>query len=372
MSKKTLHIVSLDIPYPPDRGSVIGIYNRIKAFHNAGVDVILHAFYKKFSLPGELINCCKSIYLIPREKIWQIVDTSWPLYIQSRRSDGLIANLLKDDYPILFEGLHTLFHFNDPRLAHRKKMVRMHNIESKYYAHLADIHNNPFKKLYYTFESARSDKVEKSLLPKANMVFAISEKEDTYLKSIGAKSICLLPFIENTIEPMPGVGDYALYHGDLSILENEKAAVFLIEKVFDNMDYPLYIAGKNPSKPLISKIRNNINIKLIPSPEIEMMKSLIKNAQIILAPFSQTTGYKMKLLESIRLGRHIIASVNCAEYNEVSPILNLADGPNEWKKWISMLASIPLDHDAIRNREKIVTGNFNPDQNIKKMIPYIF
>ncbi|MBP6796344.1 MAG: glycosyltransferase [Saprospiraceae bacterium] len=372
MSKKTLHIISLDIPYPPDRGSVIGIFNRIKAFHKAGVDVILHAFYKNFSLPKELADYCKSVYLIPREKIWNIVNTGWPLYIQSRRSDGLVANLLKDDYPILFEGLHTLFHFDDPRLATRNKWVRMHNIESKYYAHLTAIHNNPFKKMYYKFESDKSDQIERSVLPKANMVFAISEKENAYLKSIEVKSICTLPFIENTVEITSGIGEYALYHGDLSILENEKAVLFLIETVFDDIPYPLFIAGKNPGKLLISKIRNNSNIKLFPSPEVENMKELIKNAQIILAPFSQTTGYKMKLLESIRMGRHIVASINCAEYTEISPLLHLANDPQEWKKWISILSSSPLNEDAIINREKKLLENFNPDQNIQQLISHIF
>ncbi|MCX6283192.1 MAG: mannosyltransferase, partial [Bacteroidetes bacterium] len=39
-----LHIVSFDIPYPPDYGGVIDVYYKIKTLSEAGVKIHLHCF----------------------------------------------------------------------------------------------------------------------------------------------------------------------------------------------------------------------------------------------------------------------------------------------------------------------------------------
>ena len=33
----TLHLVSFDVPYPPDYGGVIDVYNKIKTLYQVGV-----------------------------------------------------------------------------------------------------------------------------------------------------------------------------------------------------------------------------------------------------------------------------------------------------------------------------------------------
>ena len=44
MPDKHLHIVSFDIPYPPNYGGVIDVYYKLKALHRKGVKIILHCF----------------------------------------------------------------------------------------------------------------------------------------------------------------------------------------------------------------------------------------------------------------------------------------------------------------------------------------
>ena len=41
---KHLHIIALNIPFPPNYGGVIDIYYKIKALHQLGVKIILHCF----------------------------------------------------------------------------------------------------------------------------------------------------------------------------------------------------------------------------------------------------------------------------------------------------------------------------------------
>ncbi|MEO5582209.1 MAG: hypothetical protein ABIR66_05930, partial [Saprospiraceae bacterium] len=225
MNKKTLHIISLDIPFPPNRGSVVGIFNRIKTFHEAGVEIILHAFYKEFKAPEELAVYCKTVYLYKRKPIWSILNLRVPLYIQSRRSNQMVEILSKDKSPILFEGLHTLYHFTDPVLSNRKKYVRMHNEESTYYHQLSGHETNPFKRLYFKVESSLSRLVEKNYLPKADGLFTISTNETDSFSKFNKNTLWIPPFITPSFKIPEGTGGYALFHGDLTIRENELAVI---------------------------------------------------------------------------------------------------------------------------------------------------
>ena len=41
---KHLHIVSFDVPYPPDYGGAIDVYYKLKALHEEGIKIYLHCF----------------------------------------------------------------------------------------------------------------------------------------------------------------------------------------------------------------------------------------------------------------------------------------------------------------------------------------
>ncbi len=372
MEKKTLHIISLDIPFPPSKGSVISIYHRIKSLHEAGIEIILHAFYKEFSLPNELAMICKRIYLLPRKKMWHAKNLHTPLFVQSRRSNPMVEVLLQDDHPILFEGLHTLYHFNDPRLATRKKFIRLHNIESNYYSHLYRVEQHILKKNYYSFESNKLLAFEKKMLPLADAIFTISEKENQMISPHTTKSIFIPPFIDPVIKSKPGMGEYALYHGDLSIKENEKATRFLIQAVLPNIDFPLKIAGRNPSHILKRLILKNKNCTLVENPSNDEMFELIENAQVILAPFSQSSGYKIKLLESLRLGRHIITSDIIQDFKELRPFMHFATRSKEWSTILNELKTSEYTQELYKIRKEFLTLFFDNKNNAQKMIGIIF
>ena len=40
----TLHVIALNIPYPPNYGGVIDIYYKLLALHRLGVRLILHCY----------------------------------------------------------------------------------------------------------------------------------------------------------------------------------------------------------------------------------------------------------------------------------------------------------------------------------------
>lgn len=305
--------------------------------------------------------------------MWQINDLSYPLFVQSRRDPGLVANLLSDSAPIWFEGMHTLYHFEDERLKDRKKFIRMHNVESVYYRHLGRFTASPLIKMYYHWESNRCQWLEDKLLNQADGLFSISEEETKSLNQRGFPAIWLPPFHPHSmVSNLTGKGEYALYHGDLSIRENEDAALFLIEQVFSRIDFPLVIAGHRPSKNLIHSIKRSQNTRLLASPSFENMKQLLLESQMILLPFSQSTGYKMKMIDSLAMGRHIVTSNKMKVHTELNELVYFEETPKGWIDRVNQLKNFPFTDYDRRLREILFETVLNNSLNTLKILEKIF
>ena len=114
---KTLHVVALNIPWPANYGGVIDIYYKVKALHECGVKIILHCFEYERPHAAELEAICEEVHYYRRRTGWQTNISLLPYNVYSRKDERLLRNLRKDDYPILFEGLHTCYYLTDPELA---------------------------------------------------------------------------------------------------------------------------------------------------------------------------------------------------------------------------------------------------------------
>ena len=153
---KTLHIIAFDIPFPANYGGVIDVFYKVKALHEIGVKVILHAFqYGERQPQIELEKYTEKTFYYSRDSspIQQFSRT--PYITKSRQHPDLLKNLLADNYPILAEGLHCAGFFNHPKLKSRLKILRMHNIEWKYYESLAELSEKTWEKAFFYIESKR-------------------------------------------------------------------------------------------------------------------------------------------------------------------------------------------------------------------------
>ena len=111
---------------------------------------------------------------------------------------------------------------------------------------------------------------------------AVNDKDArTYQKVFSAKDVVFLPvFLPfKAINSKEGKGAYCLYHGNLSVVENEKVVFWLLENVFDDLKIELVIAGKNPGTALKNLIAKNKNVTLFENPSEEKMSALIQEAQ---------------------------------------------------------------------------------------------
>lgn len=121
--EKYLNIIAFNIPWPANYGGIIDVYYKIKALHQCGVKIILHCFEYERAHSPELEAICEKVFYYKRHTGLRTNITLLPYNVYSRKHPELIANLLKNDYPILFEGLHCCYYINDPRLHNRKRFT---------------------------------------------------------------------------------------------------------------------------------------------------------------------------------------------------------------------------------------------------------
>ena len=134
MRRKSIHIISFNIPFPANYGGVIDVFYKIKSLHQEGVHIILHAFEYGRAKAPELEKYCTQVYYYKRPVTIPKQISTLPFIVKTRDANELLFNLKKDNHPILFEGLHTCYFLDHPDLRDRKKYIRMHNVEWQYYA----------------------------------------------------------------------------------------------------------------------------------------------------------------------------------------------------------------------------------------------
>ncbi|MFI5148414.1 MAG: glycosyltransferase [Bacteroidia bacterium] len=366
-----IHIISFDVPYPPDYGGVIDVYFKIKGLSEAGVKVHLHCFeYGRIPRP-ELEALCENVYYYHRQMNKRHLLSKLPYIVITRQSELLVQRLMQDNYPILFEGLHSCFHLTDHRLKGRKKLVRTHNIEHTYYSNLALVEKKLFRRIYFQKESDKLRGFE-NILSEADTILAISKQDEAELKSRYARVTCVSAFhAEDQVKSREGNGSFALYHGNLEVGENNEAALYLVEKVFKGCTVPLIIAGKNPSAALRSAVAQQVSIQLrdnIPTQEIH---ELIQEAQINVLPTFQATGIKLKLLAALYSGRHCVVNTPMVQHTGLETLCSVCDTPSGMRSEIERLFALPFLPAEIEERKRVLLPDFSNTENSKKLLKLI-
>jgi Glycosyl transferases group 1 len=374
MEDRKLHIVCHDVPYPPDYGGVFDLYYKIRALHERGVIIHLHCFTSGRREQPVLNTLCEQVYYYPRQTGHKGFSHQLPYIVCSRSNPALLERLLQDQYPILLEGVHCTYLTMDNRFAGRRILLRLHNIESIYYRQLAKSSSSWFKKLYYLRESAVLKKYERSISPGWPLLTVTQFDADIAAVSFQSKNISVIPvFIPfRQIESPQGTGCYCLYHGNLSVDENEKAAIWLLENVFNDLSIPFLLAGKNPGPKIKRAVTKSKNCCLVSDPSDQELKDIISKAQLHVIPSFNCTGVKLKLLNALFNGRHCIVNRDAVEGTGLAEVCHLAEGADEFKLLIENLYERPFTFLDLQQRRERLQHQFDNQETVSRLIAQIW
>lgn len=357
-----LHVISFDVPYPANYGGVIDVFYRVKALSEAGVKVHLHCFeYGRGK--AEVLDRCHEVKYYKRDTSFWKQCCREPYVVASRRSEELAQDLLKDDYPILCEGLHTTAILCDPRFKGRKIYVRAHNVEHDYYRLLAASEPTFWKRWYYRMESRKLQRYE-SVLGHASGIFAITRADADYFNLHYGHTVLVPGFSAlSRVCSETGRGDYVLYHGNLSVAENKKAAEWLVKNVFAKLEIPCVVAGLNPPDRLKRLCSQYSHVSLKANLSDGEMMDLIRNAQINVMVTDQPTGLKLKLLNSLYNGRFCLVNPDMVRGTDLGQLCVVADAPEQFVAEINKLMKEDFTQDDIIERDDALKDLYQNENN---------
>ncbi len=372
-----LHIVCLDTPWPADYGGAIDMMNRIMMFKKLGIAIHLHYFsYNERGTPNELNQFCESIRVYERKKGSRGLSAKLPYIVASRINDELLQALQADKAPILLEGLHCTGLLSQLDLSNRKVVVRMHNEESVYYRELARAESSLFKKIYFLRESRLIRKYSQHL-PGQCMYACLSEedigafKNEYHLPDV--RKIPIFPSWQE-VKSQEGIGNLCLYHGNLSVPENEKAAIWLLQHVFTRIRKPFVIAGKNPTRRLQKIAHLCQHTCLVANPSETEMNDLVRKAHINVLPCfnKQVTGIRLKLLHALFEGRHCIVNEPMVKGTGLESACHTGTTANAFASIIAQLYHQPFTGEEILLRKRILGDTYNNEKNTRELIQYLY
>lgn len=373
--EKHLHIVSLNVPYPVDYGGVFDLFYKLPALQAQGVHIHLHCFNYGRGEHPELNKYCASVKYYKRNEGYKSLSAKLPYIVASRKNELLLDDLLKDDYPILMEGVHCTYLLLDERFANRKKFVRIHNVEYRYYRHLYYCTASPLKKFYYLYESKLLKKYEQFIADKATAYWGVSHKDvAVYRSEFNCTAIDYLPLYlpHWQVECKQGMGNFCLYHGNLEVEENEQAAAWLLTKVFDKLQMPLAIAGKNPSKKLQRLVRKYDNACLVANPDEQALHDMITKAHINVLPSFNATGIKIKLLNALYNGRHCVVNNAMVEGTALEPLCQISNTASSMRHLTEQLYHQKFTDEEVELRKHFLYSQYNNEANAKQQVKLIW
>lgn len=386
-------ILTNRVPFPPNSGYPIVVYNTIKGLLKLGVEVTL------FSINTSKHNVdVDDIYDPVFEKITfhsYSIDTDvniWGAFFNifsnqsynvSRFYDDDAAKLLEHvlhdhDFDIVqFEGLFVVPYLDIVKEFSKAKLIyRAHNIEFDVWEKLAALEQFTPRRKYLEFLSRRLKSYETEQINRFHQVFAISEPDRQHILLMGC---------ETRLDVFPVAIDFDKYNVDTSKTSfptlfhlgamdwrpNKEGLEWFLDEIWPdieklNGELRFYIAGKNMQKQFFDYDSENLIVEGEIFDAVEFMNS----KAIMIVPLLSGSGMRVKIIEGMAMEKCIIATTMAAEGINCKPgkdiliadtadefyrsILQCITKPNKWREiGESARKTVQRDHEMNSNAERM-------------------
>ncbi|RQO72218.1 glycosyl transferase family 4 [Pedobacter sp. KBW06] len=332
---KTL-ILTNRIPFPPNSGYPIVVYNTIKGLLKLGVEITM------FSInPNKYRVDVEDIYdpLFEQIKFHSFnLDTevnvygallnifSNQSYNVSRYFDEDAAKLLGDvlkenEFDIIqFEGLFVVPYLDVVKENSKAKVIyRAHNIEFDVWERIALTEKFTPRRSYLQFLARRLKVYETEQINRFHQVFAISEQDRQSILRFGCETALevfpvALDFEKYVTDPSKTSFPTLFHLGAMDWRPNKEGLEWFLDEIWPdieklNSELRFYIAGKNMQKQFFEYDSEN----LVVEGEVFDAVEFINSKAIMIVPLLSGSGMRVKIIEGMAMRKCIIATSMAAE-----------------------------------------------------------
>lgn len=355
--RRLLQIYSL-LPYPPDDGGRIAMWNlsRSLAFNGVAIDLVCFVSDLEVlerSRPA-LDEVFENVYPIVKPTEEQnLGDLLRALYrgtsyftekYRTRPFEERVRTLLeqKEYDAIWLEPAHMGVYLPVVREAlgdSARVILRLQNVEHEILERLANGERNPVYRWLLHREARLFQRYETDLLRSVPDVRAISERDARRASRLSDRNIeTLEPFLDlDNLKPCSEaqLEPFSLVCvGNMAWLPNRNGVRWFLDEVWPGVrrSYPqarFYAVGKRPPKELQDRQGDGIVV----TGYVEDVRPYFERAHLFIVPLLEGSGIRIKIIMAMALGKEILSTRVGAEGIEY-PALKIADGAEEWLRAI--------------------------------------
>jgi glycosyltransferase involved in cell wall biosynthesis len=298
-------------------------------------------------------------------------------FISRQFRQKLISLLKTGNFDII--QMETLFmapYLPEIRKYSRAKVVlRAHNVEHLIWKRLARAGKNPLKRRYLQHLASTLEHFELDALGKFDGIACITKKDAEFFAKHTTVPIIDIPYgVDPTqFEPRDELADFpSLYHiGAMNWMPNLEGIQWFIDEVWPLVNEKVpglscHLAGRYMPDWLKTGIKTNIVV----AGEVPDAKSFIHSHAIAVVPLLSGSGIRIKIIESMALGKPVITTSIGAEginYTQGENIM-IADRAADFAEAIARCAA-DLERSIMmgKNARKLIELEYNNSVIIQRL-----
>lgn len=386
-------LLSHRVPFPPNSGYPIVVYNTIKGLQKLGAEITL------FSLNNskEYVDV-DDIYDPVFEKVdfhsftIDIEVNVWDAFVNvfsnqsynvSRFFDSdaekVLENVLREkEFDVVqFEGLFVVPYLDTVKQYSKAKLVyRAHHIEHDVWERLAQRERFTPRRTYLDFLARRLKAYEMDQINRFHQVFAISNPDRQKLLLMGCETRLdvfpvALDFEKYNIDTSKTSFPTLFHLGAMDWRPNKEGLEWFLDEIWPDIEelsgeLRFYIAGKNMQKQFFDYDSDN----LIVEGEVFDAVDFINSKAIMIVPLLSGSGMRVKIIEGMVMQKCIIATsmaadgIDCKHGRDIL----IADTPDEFYRAILKCVTHPSKWLEIgKNARKTAEKHHEVNANAKRM-----
>ena len=380
-------------PYPPSEGGPMAMNSIVNGLIEAGHKVkILAVNSEKYHIKEEDIPVSYkektniefvdiNLSIKPIEALKNLFsDKSYHVerFISEDFKQKLIEILNKDKYDIVQLEMIYMAPYIETIRSHSDALIvlRAHNVEHLIWDRIAKKTNFPLKKWYLKHLVRTLKEYELNAINKVDGIAAITYRDAAFFRGETAIPVIDIPFGVNPEEftPCYEINERpTLYHiGSMNWMPNTEGIKWFLKNVWSKLherepDIQLNLAGRHTPKWMKKLKMKNVNVH----GEVPDAKEFIKDNDIAIVPLLSGSGIRIKIIESLAMGKTVITTTIGAEgiqYSEYNNII-IADTPTKIVETICRITKDPEEIRRIgRNARKLIEDLYDNKKIIDRLL----
>ena len=380
-------------PYPPSEGGPMAMNSIVNGLIEAGHKVkILAVNSEKYHIKEEDIPVSYkektniefvdiNLSIKPIEALKNLFsDKSYHVerFISEDFKQKLIEILNKDKYDIVQLEMIYMAPYIETIRSHSDALIvlRAHNVEHLIWDRIAKKTNFPLKKWYLKHLVRTLKEYELNAINKVDGIAAITYRDAAFFRGETAIPVVDIPFGVNPEEftPCYKINEKpTLYHiGSMNWMPNTEGIKWFLKNVWSKLherepDIQLNLAGRHTPKWMKKLKMKNVNVH----GEVPDAKEFIKDNDIAIVPLLSGSGIRIKIIESLAMGKTVITTTIGAEgiqYSEYNNII-IADTPTKIVETICRITKDPEEIRRIgRNARKLIEDLYDNKKIIDRLL----